>query len=112
MQTSNLQIKLLYSHQAQKELSINEALIKIDSILNAGAISMNVNVPPTPPKTGDLYIIGNLPQDIWKDYPQHITYYYVNQWYFIAPKIGSMIWVNNQKNIFYYDEGQWNSYTR
>ena len=109
MKTSHLNIKLIYSHQAQKEILINEALIKIDSLLNSGVISMNIATPPDSPENGDKYIVGADPKGIWLNHQGQISYYY-NNWYFIIPKTGSLTWVNDQKKIFFYDQGKWHKY--
>ncbi len=110
MKTNNLNIQLLYSNQAKKEISINEALVKLDSLLNAGAISMQLSSPPSSPKDGDLYIVGKSPNGLWAKYEDYITYYY-HSWYFIQPKTGSLMWVNDQRNLFYYSDGSWNAYS-
>ncbi len=111
MKTSHLDIKLIYSNQAQKEILINEAFIKIDSLLNSGIISMKLNAPPTNPKSGDKYIVGEEPKGDWSHHHNKICYYYSNHWYFIAPKTGSIVWINDEKNIYFYDQDKWNKYS-
>lgn len=110
MKTSNLNLSLLYSHQAQKEITINEALIKIDALLNSGAKSNGINIPPIEPTSGDMYIVGTEPQGVWGNNPNEIAYYYFNQWYFVQPKVGNLMWVNDQEDIFYYKNDCWHPY--
>ncbi len=110
MNTSNLDIELLYSNQAQKEIIINKAVIKIDALLNSGVVSKGLNNPPESINEGDLYIIGNNPTDDWDGYANYISYYYCNKWYFIQPKEGSMIWVNDLREIYIYYDNIWNAY--
>jgi len=63
--TTNLSISLVAQNQAQKEVTVNEALSIIDAVLNRGAVHNGTNTPPVSPAEGDLYIIGGSPTGAW-----------------------------------------------
>ncbi|MFV9875074.1 MAG: DUF2793 domain-containing protein [Rickettsiales endosymbiont of Dermacentor nuttalli] len=73
--TSHLLIPLLMPNQVQKEIIINEVLIRIDTILNQGIKSIHVNIPLTRPKNGDTYIIDTKSMKEWETKNQYIAYY-------------------------------------
>jgi hypothetical protein len=106
MTTKNLNITKLISSQSQKEVTINEALIRIDAILNVGAIDRDINIPPGLPNDGDLYIIGLSPIGDWASNADGIAYYQ-QQWNFITPSEGMRIWVNDEDRLYVFDGTNW-----
>src|SRR5687768_17806382 len=94
--TTNLGITLVEQSQAQKEVTVNEAFTRIDSILNTGAISKSVNTPPGSPSTGDLYIVGTAPTGDWAEKAKQLAYY-DQSWRFIVPKEGMLLCVNDEE---------------
>lgn len=56
--TNRLKLPLLYSGQAQKEITHNEALNLLDVLVNPVAQEVNINAPPETLKLEKLYIIG------------------------------------------------------
>lgn len=104
--TNNLSIDLVASNQAQKEVTINEAISKIDAILNVGAINIWLDVPPGSPSEGDLYVVGNAPSGAWAENAEEIAYYNAG-WKFIAPKSGMRIWSNDKKLPYIYNGSAW-----
>lgn len=104
--TSHLSIPLLFSNQAQKEITVNEALCRIDALLNAGAISRSVATPPVSPAAGDLYLVAASPTGVWSGHANHLAYY-DQIWRFIVPNEGLTLWVNNEDRLFSYNGTAW-----
>lgn len=104
--TTNLNISLVAQNQAQKEITVNEALSVIDAVLNRGAIHNGTNTPPGSPASGDLYIIGNSPTGSWVSRANHIAYYNTT-WKFITPNEGMTIWVNDEDMQYSWDGSAW-----
>lgn len=104
--TTHLDLKLLATNQAQKEIVVNEALLKIDALLNTGAKGLYQKAPPEEPQNGDVYIIGESPTGTWQDHSKEITYYQ-DGWHFIPPNEGMQLWVNNIDQLVTFDGEQW-----
>ncbi len=104
--TLNLELPYIYTNQAQKEVSVNEALTILDSVWNTGAISKALATPPGSPAVGDLYIIAASPTGAWAGKANYVTYYN-NGWRFVAPKEGLRLWVNNEDLIYVYNGTAW-----
>jgi len=83
--TNRLKLPLLYSGQAQKEITHNEALNLLDVLVNPVAQEININSPPTDLKTGKLYVIGLEPTGEFKDHKNKIAQRLENSWRFIKP---------------------------
>ena len=53
------QLPLIASNQAQKHITHNEALVKVDAIIQLAVISQTLTSPPGSPAEGDRYIIAS-----------------------------------------------------
>lgn len=104
--SNNLQIVHVEQNQSQKEVTVNQALNRIDAILNVGAIDRAVNNPPSSPMLGDLYIIGNSPTGDWSGQGDNIAFYDTS-WQFISPKAGMTIWVIDKALHYTFDGSGW-----
>ncbi len=104
--TTNLGVTLVEQSQAQKEITINEAFTRLDSILNNGAKSKTTNTPPGSPTSGDLYIVGTSPTGAWSGKAGQLSYY-DQIWRFIAPKEGVSLWVNDEDVFYNYNGSSW-----
>jgi hypothetical protein len=104
--TNNLGITLVEQSQAQKEVTVNQAFTRIDSILNTGAVSRSVSTPPGSPATGDLYIVAASPTGDWTGQAGKLAYF-DQIWRFIAPNEGMSLWVNDEDIICTHDGSSW-----
>jgi len=104
--TSHLAITLVEQAQAQKEVTVNEALTRIDALLNTGAKSRTINTPPGSPTSGDLYIVGASPTGDWLGQAAKLAYF-DQVWRFITPQEGVSLWVNDQDTTYTYDGTNW-----
>lgn len=101
--TAHLGITLLESAQAQKEITVNEALARIDAVLNGGAIDKDLAAPPSSPVAGDVYIVAAGASGAWATHEKHIAYF-DQVWRFIVPNEGIMLWVADE-NLHYVFNG-------
>jgi len=104
--TSHLGITLVEQAQAQKEITVNQALTRIDALLNTGAISRSTSTPPGSPSSGDLYIVGVSPTGAWSGQAGKLAYY-DQLWKFIAPGTGATLWVNDESLAYAYNGTSW-----
>lgn len=104
--TNHLNIALVEQSQAQKEITINQAITRLDAILNTGAKSRSTATPPTSPASGDLYIVGNSPTGDWAGQAGKIAYFDAI-WRFITPNEGIKLWVNDEDLIAIYNGTNW-----
>ncbi len=104
--TNHLAITLVEQAQAQKEVTVNQALVRIDAFLNTGAKSRTTNAPPGSPASGDLYIVGAAPTGVWTGQAGKLAYYDQN-WQFITPAEGITLWVNDEDLSYTYNGASW-----
>lgn len=104
--TPHLGMTLVEQSQAQKEITVNQALMRIDAVLNTGAISRSASAPPATPAQGDLYIVGAAPTGAWAGQAGMVAYW-DQLWRFIAPRAGMSLWVIDESLICTYNGTGW-----
>ncbi len=77
-------LPFLFAGQAQKETFVNEALVRIDSLLH-GVIEAEQNAPPTAPADGSAWLIGTSPTGAWVDHAGMIAICQAGQWLLVEP---------------------------
>lgn len=106
----HLGLTLLASSQAQKEVTINEALVALDAIIGSGAIDRDLNTPPGSPSNGDLYIIGAVPTGTWAtNGSAYDLVYYYNGWKYITPSEGLTVWVKDEDKFYTWNGSAWSA---
>lgn len=56
-QSTNLQLPLLAAGQAQKRVTVNESLLRLDALVQLAAVSASIGEEPADPDDGALYIM-------------------------------------------------------
>jgi hypothetical protein len=105
--TNNLGLTLVEQSQAQKEVTVNDAINKIDAILNTGVIDKDLSNPPGSPAEGDVYIVGPAASNDWNGQDDNVAHYTNGVWAFIAPNEGFTIWVNDEDTLYTWDGTSW-----
>src|SRR4051812_43630852 len=104
--TTHIGITLVEQSQAQKEVTVNQALTRLDAMLNTGAQSRTTNTPPGSPASGDLYIAGSSPTGDWSGQAAKLAYF-DQVWRFVTPLEGMTLWVNDEDVIYTYNGSSW-----
>ncbi len=103
MNTQNISLEYLLQNQASPEITINEALTKIDALIFNIAKNI-VDALPENPTNGDVYIFSNN----YTEQPNKIGIYLTNKgWVFLAAKEGMIIFVQSQKKEFKFLQNIW-----
>ena len=106
--TPHLGMALVEQAQAQKEITVNMALMQIDALLNTHAIDKDINTPPGSPVQGDVYIVGGSPTSLWSGHAKELTYF-DQIWRFVTPNEGMVIWVADEDKLYIFDGADWNA---
>lgn len=104
--TNHLGITLVEQAQSQKEVTVNQALTRIDALVNNGAKSKAVATPPSTPAAGDLYIVAASPTGDWTGKAGKLAYF-DQIWRFITPGEGMSLWINDEDLFYSYDGTNW-----
>jgi len=109
--TQLLSLSLIMPSQAQKHVTHNEALIKLDHLIHLSCISVRTNMPPSSPVAGQRLIIGENPVQAWQDYAQHIEVFEDQIWAFLKPQNGWQCWDQESQALYIFDQNIWMPYS-
>ena len=107
----NLGLPFLLPNQAQKHVTVNEALWRLDTIGQLAVEALNLSEPPggTVPD-GTAYIVGDAPGAAWARFaPNAIAVLNDGAWTTIAPKPGWRAYVRDEGHIRVWDGTAWES---
>ncbi|WP_282152119.1 DUF2793 domain-containing protein [Ruegeria atlantica] len=102
-----LNLPFLQPSQAQKHVTHNEALRRLDLVVQLCIESTNASTPPTVPAQGELYALGSTPSGDWSDHAGELAAWLDNGWHFITPKSGWRAWDQENNRLTIWDGSAW-----
>ena len=105
--SARLALPLLAAGQAQKEMTVNEALTRLDIVVQASVVAGGLDQPPESPAAGQSWIVGANPTGDWSDRVDTIAGWTGGGWRFIAPTEGMIVWVEAVSVPWRYADGGW-----
>lgn len=107
--TDRYGLPLLQAGQAQKEITHNEAILRMDALLHAAVESQSVASPPSAPPPGASWIVPAGADGAWTDRGGQLAYAHAGGWSFIEPAAGCLAWVKDEGVFAYRTEAGWHS---
>lgn len=106
---SSPRLGLLYldAAQAQKHVTVNEALARLDMACAARIESMSLTVPPQSPVEGDAHIVASGATDAWAGHDGEVAVFLNGGWDFVAPWVGWTLWVAADGTRVMFDGSVW-----
>ena len=83
-----LNLPYIQPAQAQKHVTHNEALERLDLVVQLVLQGVDVNTPPSLPLEGQIWATGGAPAGAWAGQPDSLAAWMNNGWLFIAPSPG------------------------
>jgi hypothetical protein len=105
--TPNLDLPLLAAAQAQKHVTLNEALLRLDDVVQASVLNEGLNAPPAAPAEGARHIVGPAPTLAWSGWAGRIAVFRGGQWESIVPKAGWQVFVEAAGASLVFDGSAW-----
>lgn len=105
--TARYNMPFLSAGQAQKEITVNEALQSLDLIVSAAVEQDALSDPPASPTVGTCYLVGASPSGDWAGKPQTVAGYTSGGWRFIEPVEGLSVYVKSSGQVATYRSGAW-----
>lgn len=63
--------------------------------------------PPATPASGDAYLLPASPSGAWSAYGKHIAIWSNGAWVYIAPRLGMLVYVDDEDAYFRYNGSAW-----
>ena len=106
-ETSRWALPLLEPGQAQKEMTHNEALARLDLLTQASVAMVGIDTPPADPTTGQCWIVGNDPTGAWSGQGGALASWTAGGWRFVEPREGMAVWSQADDCSAVFTDGQW-----
>ncbi len=104
--TSKLNLPYLQPAQAQKHITNNEALQKLDAIVQLAIVSEDT-FPPTDPEEGDIHLVGADPGGDWTGQAGKLAFRQNGGWIYLSPQEGWRAWFVPDQSLKIWSAGQW-----
>ena len=105
--TPRLALPLIQVGQAQKEVTHNAALTRIDALLHLSVASRSTVTPPTSPFPGVRYVVPAGATGAWGGEADKIASWDGSVWKFDAPATGMLCWVEDEAVFGVHANGAW-----
>ncbi|BCP52837.1 hypothetical protein K32_14540 [Kaistia sp. 32K] len=87
-QTVHLALPYLAPSQAQKHVTHNEALRRLDGLVQLAVEAVSANTPPGAPAEGARYLLGASPTGAWAGQAGALAVFADGSWWFATPEVG------------------------
>ncbi|MEL7176814.1 MAG: DUF2793 domain-containing protein [Pseudomonadota bacterium] len=95
-ETAKLGLPLVQPSQAQKHVTVNEALVRLDSLTQLSVLSRSVSTPPSGVADGICYLVAAGATGAWTGHEGEIAIRSNNGWIFVPMVNGWRLWVADE----------------
>jgi len=108
-QSTNLALPFLTAAQAQKHVTVNESLLRLDALVQAAVVSATLTSQPGAPSDGALYLLPpGKTGAAWSAMADNaLAYYRDGVWEPLTPRAGFRVWVRDRNHLASYDGVAW-----
>ncbi len=105
--TQNLTLPLLAAAQAQKHVTVNEALQRLDGVVQLRLLSRSLTVPPVAALEGDCYGVSSFAVNDWAGHDGDVAQFVAGGWVFFTPQSGWRAYVVDAGSVDLHDGTGW-----
>jgi hypothetical protein len=111
MTTPILALRELAASQAQPELVVNEALRRLEALVQCSVIDRDLATPPGSPAEGARYIVAASPTGAWAGQAGKIASFSNGGWLFATPVEGWLAYAQDENALLFYSGSAWAALT-
>ncbi|WP_029354098.1 DUF2793 domain-containing protein [Bosea sp. 117] len=104
--TPNLALPLLAAAQAQKHVTHNEALVRLDAVVQLAVIDRRA-APPSSPAEGDRHLVDAGASGAFTGHEDEIALRDGEGWSFLAPRAGWRLYIAAERASLIHDGDAW-----
>ncbi|MDJ0640868.1 MAG: DUF2793 domain-containing protein [Paracoccaceae bacterium] len=106
-ETQNLGLPLVEQAQAQKHVTVNESLIRLDGLVQLSLASTDGTVPPSSPADGEVHAIGTGATGAWSGNDGRLAVFANGGWVFVDAAPGWRGWSVAGQTSVQFDGTDW-----
>lgn len=105
--STKLGLPLLTASQSQKHVTHNEAINKLDILVQLNVLDRDLTAPPGSPVDGACYIVGSGATGAWATKDLNVAAYQSGVWKFFAPYEGWIAWIVDENTLAIWTGAAW-----
>ena len=105
--TPRLGLPLLAAGQAQKHVTHNDALMRLDALVHLVVASRTQTVPPASPAETSAYIVPAGGTGVFSSHQDELAIFEDGAWSFLPPRAGWQAWVSDEAEHHVWTGTQW-----
>ena len=106
-ETANLGLALLEPSQAQKHVTVNEALVRLDALAKGVLVSRQVGGPPADAAEGAVWAVPEGASGAWAGQAGRLAIATGGGWSFVTPRAGWRAYVLDEGAALLHDGTRW-----
>lgn len=103
----NLALPYIEAAQAQKHVTHNEAVRRLDAIVQLGVVARNLTAPPALPAEGARWIVAPGATGAWAGADGRVAAWQDGAWLLLAPQAGWLAFVEDEALLLAFIAGAW-----
>lgn len=107
VKTANLELPLVQAAQAQKHVTVNEALALIDAAAQLRLESVTLETPPAVGVDGMAFFVPPAATGDWALHPGKLAVFSNGGWIFVTPRAGWRAWIVDSAEAAVFDGLAW-----
>lgn len=105
--TPRLALPHILVNQAQKEMTHNAALNRLDILVQSTVLSAEIADPPLAPAEGEAWVVAAPATGAWAGRETMIAQWIGGAWSFLEPRPGMRVRLDDRKMEAHFDHGAW-----
>ncbi|MBS7698469.1 MULTISPECIES: DUF2793 domain-containing protein [unclassified Chelatococcus] len=106
-ETPNLALPFMAAAQAQKHVTHNEALLKLDTLVQLAVEDRHLTSPPSSPSEGAAWIIATPATGAWAGHAHKVAAFQDGAWTFLTPRVGWQAYVRDENSRVTWTGATW-----
>lgn len=105
--STHLALPFVQAAQAQKHVTVNEGLSRLDALVHLGVESATETAPPGSPSEGARWIVGAGASGAWAGKDGKVAAWIDGAWMFLTPQAGWQAWDVATRTLLIHDGTKW-----
>ncbi|MBX3583815.1 MAG: DUF2793 domain-containing protein [Rhizobiaceae bacterium] len=105
--TANLDLPYIMPSQAQKHVTYNEAIRRMDALVQLAVLDRDSVEPPASPADGARYLVPADATGAWTGKDGDIAAWQDSAWEFLTPNAGWVLWIGDEEHLVVHDGTEW-----
>jgi hypothetical protein len=105
--TMHLELPLLAAAQSQKHVTHNEAVLRLDAVVQLAVKDRDLTAPPGSPTDGDRYIVASGATGAWASWDLNVAWHHDGVWTKLSPREGWRVWVEDENLFLVWNGSAW-----